>query len=251
MTQLWKVGSLLNKTKLYSDDFHIVGMLTISVFSKANNCFKCGVSIKIKPLKYLGNLKIQLVQTKHDETTFMLQKKEYSLAESDKEVTFNAALDLKTVKDSATLDIRYFFKGEEATNFRMLSNRTILPISMLKFVKAVSQVSSTSFGYLWRRHVGEGQCMLLKTRPLKMDLGMFRSAHDLQYLFETMVILAPEAGESESCGLIYEDGNRMLVTMVKIRIHQNQTFDLQLLFKDDQEKAASEIGNYLIKCLTL
>ena len=53
-----KVSALIKKAKMYQDDLLVVGIMTVRVFSKATNSFKCTASIKFKQKRYLGPLSV-------------------------------------------------------------------------------------------------------------------------------------------------------------------------------------------------
>ena len=82
------------------------------------------------------------------------------------------------------------------------------------------------------------------SREMPLDADFVKSASELQYFFAGSCLTA------DGCGLLFEDASDKLITMVKIRIKPNHTFDLQLLFKNEQEKMAAEVGKYLLKSLT-
>ena len=234
---------------MYEDDLHVVGIMTVRVFSKAKNSFKCGASIKFKQKRYLGPLFVQLIQVKLDGDQIMLQKKIYELSETDTEANFNAIIDLESMRNSQTIELKYIFKGSEATDFKILHNKIRLPITQLKFLNITKDVSSTGFVHSWQKMTALGNSTLLETSSNRMDTSMFMTCHDLSYYFKHVLLLSPCKDVAEACGLIYQDCHSHTVAMVKIRIKPHNMFDIQLLCNDTHAITATDIGRQLTLAL--
>ena len=150
------------------------------------------------------------------------------------------------MRSSQSIELKYVFKGSEATDFKILHNKIRLPITQLQFLNIAKDVSSTGFVHSWQKMTTSGNSTLLTTSSNYMDTSTFMTCHDLSYYFEHLLQLNSSREAVETCGIIYQDCHGHTTAMVKIRIKPHSMLDIQLLCNDTHAPVAADIGRQLM-----
>ena len=155
------------------------------------------------------------------------------------------------MRSSQSIELKYVFKGSEATDFKILHNKIRLPITQLQFLNIAKDVSSTGFVHSWQKMTTSGNSTLLTTSSNYMDTSTFMTCHDLSYYFEHLLQLNSSREAVETCGIIYQDCHGHTTAMVKIRIKPHSMLDIQLLCKEKNISIATDIARELVFSLTV
>ena len=198
--KLWKVGTLLNKVKVYEDDRFILGLTFVKVSGK-DGSIKCGASFKIK-LKVPMNNKFYLRVYSITESLQSGENKDINYLEttfdipaSKAEHMANAILPIDCL-DYEDVVLQFAIENANATTF---SKELIvkLPISMLKFVNLADCKNVQAFDEDWNSRLAGAEYQLAQSAEASLDTNYVTSCAELQFYFPGCSIL-----RNQECGLI-------------------------------------------------
>ena len=192
LIKLWKVGTLLNKVKVYEDDRFILGLTFVKVSGKDGGV-KCGASFKIK-LKIPMNNKFYIrvyslteslqggdnKETNYSETTF-------DIPPAKGEHMINTILPINCL-DYEDVVLQFAVENANATTF---SKELIvkLPVSILKFVNVLECKNSHAFDEDWNTRLSGNDYQLAQSPESILDTNYVTTFAELQFYFPGCCVL--------------------------------------------------------------
>ena len=244
--QLWKAGSLLNVCKLYEDQRYSIGLGQKKALGKDGRII-CSYGFKAKQIIPMSNeIRLRIYVITQDETGNQLEANYFNKTFSFTDDKIESVISHTFDQDALAFEDLIFeltIDDAPATTFsKELAFK--LPLSIINFMVVRPCRTESEFEEQWTDRLASKECCVAFCSDYALDTEYASRPTDLSYFFAGSCVMR------DSCGILFEVDNGVLMAMVRIRIKKHKIFDLQMLFDESYAVKARELGKQLVLCFT-